>query len=470
MLRFPIRGIRAASKWKLTGIGCTGTMAAGRIIGFVSEYTGYDKSETGEFMNSSSYRIQQENPDKGRLRISVETETRLRPVKNATITIAYTGDPESTIEELQTDENGNAPEIELAAPPLEYSLTPGSSQPYSEYTIQVRAEGFETVTISGAEILPESTALQSVKMRPSYPEEAYENIVIPAHTLYGEYPPKIAENEIKPVNQTGEIVLSRVVVPEFIVVHDGSPRDTTATDYYVRYKDYIKNVASSEIYATWPRSTIEANVLAIMSFTMNRVYTEWYRNKGFDFTITSSTAFDHKWIFGRNIFESISEVVDDLFASYLSRPNVKQPILTQYCDGQRVSCPNWLSQWGSKYLGDQGYTPVDIIRYYYGDNMYVNSAEEISGIPASWPGYNLTIGSSGQKVEQMQEQLNAIANDFPLIPKISVDGIYGPATAEAVRVFQNVFGLPETGVVDYRTWYKIQEIYVGVTRIAELYP
>lgn len=195
-----------------------------------------------------------------------------------------------------------------------------------------------------------------------------------------------------------------------------------------------------------------------------------YRNKGFDFTITSSTAFDHKWIFGRNIFESISEVVDDLFASYLSRPNVKQPILTQYCDGQRVSCPNWLSQWGSKYLGDQGYTPVDIIRYYYGDNMYVNSAEEISGIPASWPGYNLTIGSSGQKVEQMQEQLNAIANDFPLIPKISVDGIYGPATAEAVRVFQNVFGLPETGVVDYRTWYKIQEIYVGVTRIAELYP
>ncbi|MDY3917752.1 MAG: peptidoglycan-binding protein [Candidatus Limivivens sp.] len=421
-------------------------------------------------MNSSSYRIQQENPDKGRLRISVETETRLRPVKNATITIAYTGDPESTIEELQTDENGNAPEIELAAPPLEYSLTPGSSQPYSEYTIQVRAEGFETVTISGAEILPESTALQSVKMRPSYPEEAYENIVIPAHTLYGEYPPKIAENEIKPVNQTGEIVLSRVVVPEFIVVHDGSPRDTTATDYYVRYKDYIKNVASSEIYATWPRSTIEANVLAIMSFTMNRVYTEWYRNKGFDFTITSSTAFDHKWIFGRNIFESISEVVDDLFASYLSRPNVKQPILTQYCDGQRVSCPNWLSQWGSKYLGDQGYTPVDIIRYYYGDNMYVNSAEEISGIPASWPGYNLTIGSSGQKVEQMQEQLNAIANDFPLIPKISVDGIYGPATAEAVRVFQNVFGLPETGVVDYRTWYKIQEIYVGVTRIAELYP
>lgn len=155
---------------------------------------------------------------------------------------------------------------------------------------------------------------------------------------------KLRKRKSKPVSQTGEIVLSRVVIPEFIVVHDGSPADSSATDYYIRYRDYIKNVASSEIYATWPRTTIMANVLAIMSFTLNRVYTEWYRNKGFDFTITSSTAFDHKWIYGRNIFESISEVVDEVFESYLSRPNVKQPILTQYCDGKRVSCPNWMTK------------------------------------------------------------------------------------------------------------------------------
>lgn len=181
-------------------------------------------------------------------------------------------------------------------------------------------------------------------MVPLVQPEDFQDIVIPAHTLYGDYPPKIAEAEIKPVNQTGEIVLSRVVIPEFIVVHNGSPADSTAGDYYIRYRDYIKNVASSEIYATWPRATITANVLAIMSFTLNRVYTEWYRNKGFDFTITSSTAFDHKWIYGRNIFESISEVVDDVFENYLSRPNVKQPILTQYCDGQRVKCPNWMAK------------------------------------------------------------------------------------------------------------------------------
>lgn len=156
-----------------------------------------------------------------------------------------------------------------------------------------------------------------------------------------------------------------------------------------------------------------------------------------------------------------------MFENYLSRPNVKQPILTQYCDGKRVSCPNWMSQWGSKSLGDQGYSAVEILRYYYGDSMYINTAEEIAGIPLSWPGYALDIGATGDKVEQIQDQLNAIANNYPLIPKISVDGIYGERTQNAVQVFQDVFGLPETGIVDYRTWYKIQEIYVGVTRIAE---
>lgn len=161
-------------------------------------------------------------------------------------------------------------------------------------------------------------------------------------------------------------------------------------------------------------------------------------------------------------------MTDELFGNYLSRPNVKQPILTQYCDGKNVTCPNWMSQWGSKSLGDQGYDPIEIIRYYYGDNMYINIAEEISGIPASWPGYNLDIGSTGSKVMQMQEQLNKIATAYPAIPQIVADGIYGQNTANAVRVFQRTFGLPATGIVDYPTWYKISEIYVGVSRIAEL--
>lgn len=161
-------------------------------------------------------------------------------------------------------------------------------------------------------------------------------------------------------------------------------------------------------------------------------------------------------------------IVDELFAAYLSRPNVRQPILTQYCDGRQVQCPNWMTQWGSKSLGDQGYSAIEILRYYYGDDMYINSAEAISGIPSSWPGYNLEVGASGDKVRQMQEQLRTISRAYPAIPTIIADGIFGPATQEAVRVFQSVFGLPTTGIVDYPTWYKISEIYVGVSRIAEL--
>ncbi len=289
--------------------------------------------------------MQNDSTYKGQLQVNVTSEITSLPITGATISISYTGVPESTLEEVSTDTSGQTEILDLASPPLEYSLNPAiEEQPYSEYTLEIRAPGYETMSIAGAEILPDVKAIQNVRLRPDDQTGRDEQVfVIPGHTLYEEYPPKIAEDEIKPVNETGEIVLSRVVVPEYIVVHDGSPRDSTAKNYYVKYKDYIKNVASSEIYATWPADTIRANVLAIMSFTLNRVYTEWYRNKGYDFTITSSTAFDHKWIPERNIYDSISVIVDELFASYLSRPNVRQPILTQYCDGRMVTCPNWMT-------------------------------------------------------------------------------------------------------------------------------
>ena len=412
--------------------------------------------------------MQTENTDKGRLQINVTSALGATPIPGATVAIYYTGEPEKELEEVTTNDSGQTAKLELSAPPLEYSVEPSEQQPYSEYTIEVTAPGYEPVEVSGAEILPNVTALQSIQMRPRQEGEDYERFVIPAHTLFGDYPPKIAEAEIKPVNETGEIVLSRVVVPEYVVVHDGVPTDSSAANYWVRYKDYIKNVASSEIYATWSDAAIRANVLAIMSFTLNRVYTEWYRNKGYNFTITSSTAFDHKWINGRNIFENISQIVDEMFGNYLSRPNVKQPILTQYCDGQRVTCPNWMSQWGSQYLGEQGYSAIEILRNYYGSSIYINTAEEISGVPYSWPGSDLTVGSRGQKVLQMQEQLNRIAQAYPALPVIAEDGIFGPATENSVRIFQSIFGLPSTGIVDYPTWYKISEIFVGVSRIAEL--
>lgn len=408
--------------------------------------------------------------DTGQLDVSVVSAATAAPVADAQVSIAYTGDPSGAIEQLTTDNNGQTEAVSLPAPPVEYSLNPDRPQPYSEYTLTITAPGFDPFQVSGVEVLPLITSLYQARLRPRTRPAEESLYVIGPHTLYGDYPPKIAETEIKPVQESGEIILSRVVVPETIVVHDGPPTDRSASDYYVSYKDYIKNVASSEIYATWPDAAIRANILAIMSFTLNRVYTEWYRNRGYNFTITSSTAFDHKWIPGRNIFDTISLVVDEIFADYLSRPGVRQPILTQYCDGRRVSCPNWLSQWGSKSLADDGYSTIDILRYYYGDSMYINTAEEIAGIPASWPGSDLTVGSTGAKVLQMQEQLNAIANVYTSIHKIAEDGIFGSDTAAAVRQFQSIFGLGATGIVDYPTWYKISEIYVGISRIAELNP
>lgn len=411
----------------------------------------------------------QDNVDEGFLQIQAVSDNNQIPIADATIEIANTGDPNTPLEQITTDADGITERISLNAPPLEFSMEPTDNQPYSEYNLKISAPGYEDTIISGVQILSGEIGLQNIRMTPTVTsEQLYNPTVIGGHTLWEFYPPKIAEAEIKPMDERGEIVLSRVVVPEYIVVHDGAPTDTSALDYYVPFQEYIKNVASCEIYATWSESTITANVLAILSFTLNRVYTEWYRGKGYDFTITSSTAFDHKWIYQKTIYENISQIVDSIFTNYLSRPNVAQPILTQYCDGKRVTCPNWMSQWGSKYLGDQGYTPIEIIRNYYGEDMYINEAEIISGIPASWPGYDLSIGSTGQKVSMIQEQLNRIAQNYPSIPTVLIDGNYGESTKSAVEQFQRIFNLPVTGIVDYPTWYKISQIYVGVSRIAEL--
>lgn len=407
---------------------------------------------------------------RGYLQVDVVNEENNFPVTDAVVTVQEPGEGGRILEELPTDQSGQTEQLELAAPDMALSLeSQNTIRPYSVYNLKISAPGYEDAEITGTEILPGVTAIQPVRLRPvKVSASETETVRIPGHTLYETYPPKIAETEVKPVRESGEIVLSRVVVPQTVVVHDGVPTDRSAKDYYVPYRDYIKNVASSEIYATWPQSSIVANVLAIMSFTLNRVYTEWYRNQGYDFTITSSTAFDHKWIYGRDIFDTISVVVDDIFDSYLSRPDVKQPILTQYCDGKKVSCPGWMTQWGSCALGEQGYSPMEILRNFYGSDLYINTAEQISGIPASYPGTELSTGSRGDKVRQLQEQLDAIATVYTAVPSLTPDGIYGPATERSVKAFQSIFGLPQTGIVDFATWYKISHIYVAITRIAEL--
>ncbi len=409
----------------------------------------------------SLYKILQNMPDTGSLRVDV-TDQSGKPIDGATADISITGEPESTLESIQTDSNGQTESVELPAPPFEYTENPGVTQPYSEYSIIVRAPGFAPVSINGIDIFSSRRSIQDVRLT-----EASQVVTIGPNTLFGDYPPKIPEASIKPITSTGEIVLDRVVVPGTVVVHDGVPTDPTASNYYVSFPDYIKNVACSEIYPTWPEATITANVIAIVSFTLNRVYTEWYRNKGYSFTITSSTAFDHKWINERNIFDNVGLIVDEVFADYVSKPDVKQPILTQYCDGKRTTCSG-MSQWGSKYLGDQNYSALQILRNYYGSDIYINTAEEVSGIPLSWPGYTLDIGDSGTPVRTIQEQLSAIRRTYSNIPSLAIDGIYGEDTSAAVSRFQSIFDLPVTGEVDYSTWYKISQLYVALEKLAEL--
>ena len=402
----------------------------------------------------------------GRLQVNVFDKTIGKPLESANIRIFAQTNTQNSIFELTTNSSGQSDMIELEAPPIEYSLAPNSPQPYSEYTAEIMRENYETTSIEKIQILPNSISTQNVFLNPLVSaSELPLEFIIPPHTLYGEYPPKIVENAVKELpNVSGFVVLDKVVVPEYIVVHDGDPNDDSAPNYWVPYKDYIKNVASCEIYATWPEESIKANVLTINSFTLNRVYTEWYRSRGKNFTITSSTAYDQKFVYQRNIFQEISNVVDDFFATFITKPDIKQPLFTQYCDGKNVTCPNWLSQWGSKELAENGLGYIEILQNYYGSDIYLESTDQVTGVPVSFPGEVLQIGSSGNAVRTIQSQLNEISNNYPLIEKLAVDGVYGQTTSDSVKQFQNIFRMPETGQVDYATWYEISKVFTAVER------
>lgn len=411
----------------------------------------------------------------------IDSDTNM-PMEDVTINIYgqnEDGSASSTVyQNLKTNESGQINNLPLSAPDLDYSLQPSDVKPYKDYIVEAIKDGYETIIIDGTQLLPIVNARQSIPMRPrersrlSYKRQNEIIYDIGPHTLWGDYPPKIPEDSLKPIPApTGFVVLDNPVVPEFIVVHDGLPEDTSAENFWVPFKTYIKNVASSEIYSTWPEQTLYANVIAIISFTLNRVFTEWYRNKGFNFTITSTTNYDHKYIHNRNIFDEISVVVDTVFNTFIRRPPTsRQPLLAQYCDGVRVQCPDQMAQWGSKDLGDQGYNYEDILKYYYGDNIVFANAQIVSGVPVSYPGSALQVGSEGSYVRTIQNQLNAISNSYPAIPKVVEDGILGEQTANSVRTFQQIFGLPQTGVVDFKTWYEISRVYVAVTKIASLNP
>lgn len=257
-----------------------------------------------------------------------------------------------------------------------------------------------------------------------------------------------------------------VYIPNLITVHLGPP-DSDAPNVTLSFLEYIKNVASSEIYPTWPEASLRANIYAIVTFALNRLYTEWYRSRGYDFDITSVTQYDMAFVNGRGIFENIARLVDELFNKYITRDGYVEPIFASFCDGKRVTCDG-LSQWGTVELANQGLGAYDILARYYGDDIQLSTAPISTGTP-SWNGEDLELGSAGDDVLTIQTQLNRISRNYPRIPKIpDLNSLYDEETADAVRIFQGIFNLPETGVVDEATWYQIAYIYISVKRLAEL--
>lgn len=403
-------------------------------------------------------------PSTGRLQVNVFEGNSYIPIPNARVTIVAKGQNVQNYI-FGTNSSGQTREIQLITPSILNSLAPTGQLPYSLWDVVVEAPGFRTMRINGCQVYPEILALQKCNMQAIESRQEEQQIInILPNRLIGNFPPKIPEEPLK----VEYYVLSEVVVPEFIVVHAGVPGDDTAADYTVSFKDYIKNVTSCEIFSTWPENTIRANVYCIISFTLNRIFTEWYRNKGYDFQITSSTAYDQAFLYGRNIYANISNIVDEIFSTYAKMPYSIQPLFAQYCDGVSVKCPGWFSQWGSKYLGDIGYTPYEMLTYYYGPSLYLSTAVSVLGIPSSFPGYELTIGSTGPNVSKNQTYLNRIAVNYPAIPTLVVDGIFGRNTFNAIKTFQEIFSLTPTGTLNFATWYRISDIYVGVTRMAEL--
>ena len=394
---------------------------------------------------------------KGYLEVNVYSGTIANPVKGATVTV-LSGEGEVARE--ITDEDGKTALITLDTVDKSYSENQQSEvRPYTTYDIVVEALGLTPTKIEGVQIFDGVTSIQNVYLT-SIDENSNEDVEeIPPNTLWGEYPPYISQDEN---NKEGiePYVLSQVLIPANIVVHDGVPGNLTAANYTVPFVDYIKNVASSEIYSTWPVETIKANVLAIISFTLNRIYTEWYRSKGYNFTITSTTSYDQKYTKNGTIFKPISDIVDEIFTNYIRSGFRVEPLLAHY--KSETSEPGYLSQWGSKELGDRGYKALEILRTYYGNSINIYEAETTQKEPYSFT-TTLKKGDCNNDVYVLQNTLNYIRGSYPGIPVIeNPSGLFDDDTFNAVRKFQQVFSLAQTGEVNYQTWYRISYIFAAV--------
>ena len=406
----------------------------------------------------------------GTLRVQTYAARESAPVGNVRIRLRSADSQSAQEMEFYTDGEGNALELELPAPPASLSLDENATQrPYSVWDLTADKEGYQTLTLEGLQLFAGQMTLAQLEMRPMQrlgaPAPLPDSFETPPHQLYS---PGSEAPSSAPVQfcEPAPAVLTAPIIPETITVHLGKPA-ASAQNVTVSFRKYIANVASSEVYPTWPEQALRANIHAQISLALNRIFTEWYPSKGYNFNITNSTSYDQYYVHGREIFEPMERITDDIFNTYVRREGTIEPYYTEYCDGKTVSCPG-MKQWGTVDRANEGKNALQILRYYYGNNIEIVRTNNIQGIPQSYPGTALRRGDSGEDVRIIQRQLTRIAKNYPAFGKPGTDGVFGAATEASVKAFQKHFNLTADGVVGRSTWYKISYIYVSVKKLAEL--
>lgn len=383
------------------------------------------------------------------------------PVEGARVTII---DPQTNEQRTQfTNSSGKTQPLSLKAPDVAISLDPYATElPYRRYDALVEADGYRNIKLEGIQVFSGQEAIASLEMNPQVGRAREETIVIPENGLL------VPRTRTPDAPELEPRILKEVFVPAYITVHLGKPNDRTAKNVSVSFPDYIKNVASSEIYPTWPENALRANILAQISFAQNRIFTEWYRSQGYNFDITNNTNYDQYFVYQRNIYKSVSRIVDDLFTRYVRTIGTINPLFTEYCNGTTVTCKG-LSQWGTVPLAQNGYTPLGILKYYYGNRIEIAAANPTRAIGSSYPGQPLKVGTVSPDVQTVKTQLNRVRVNYSAIPPISqMDNRYTAETAASVRTFQRIFNLAPDGIVGRATWNRLSYIYTAVKKLAEL--
>ncbi len=400
----------------------------------------------------------------GFLQVMVTTQTAL-PLQDVKITVIDSASGRVLEDKTAfTDQSGQSPLIELETVDRQYSLDEDNTEilPYKNYDLIIEKEYFIRGQLMAVQVYDGQTTVQTIGLMPRPTDFGNEF----ESELHRGDVQKLFDVQENLQRGTNNYVLQNVVIPQSVTVHLGRPEENR-NNVTVPFRTYLKSVAASEIYPTWPENALRANIHAQISFVLNRIYTEWYRSRGYNFDITNSTSFDQKYIHNRATFESTDRIVEEIFNTYVTRDYTREPYFTEYCDGKQVTCRG-MKQWGTVDLARQGMSPLEILQYYYGDDLEIRTTNNISDINSSYPGSPLRTGSRGENVRIIQAQLNRISDNYPAIPKQNVDGIFGTATDNRVKTFQRIFNLTPDGVIGKATWYKISYIYVAVKKLAEL--